>query len=676
MLEVIKRDGTIVPFDIYKINAAITKAFDSLHKQYDETIIELLSLRVSAAFQDRVQGRRIHVEDIQDCVENVLSLAGYTDVAKAYILYRKQRENVREIEMMKIEYKNIVDRYLKNEHEKSGDDYLSLYSVGGLILSNSAAITKNYWLSTIYDPQISRAHQEGDIYIHDLDMLTADSAGWSLKQLLKNGLQGMDKRIVSRPASHLFTACNQLVNFLGIMQNEWAGAQSIAGFDTYLAPFVKKDQMDQESVYKAVEAFIYGVNIPSRWGTQSPFSTVSFDWTVPSDLKEEKATIGGRLQDFTYGQCHAEMKQIQKAFLSILLEADSSGRSFPFPIPVVVIGDDFDWDDQEMNALLFEVSAKYGAPYYLKNKEAIQQTRNHTYSMDQLYLKALGYFGYGENTGSIGTVTLNLPRLTFLSVDETDFFERLNAMMDLMARCLQTKRRVLESLLQNGLYPYTKHFMGSFQHVFGTFGIVGMNEACMNAPWLKKDLSDPAAQDFSCRVLDHMHQRLYVYQEQYNSLFNLEATPGESVSYRLASLDREKFPKMKLEKKYYTNSTDLPVNYTEDVFEALDIEQKFLSKYTGGSVFHVHLKKRIPHWKQCMKLVNQIATHYNVSCFTISPTYCVCSEHGYFAGDLRECPVCAQKMEIWSRVAGYYQPVERWNEGKKEEFIQRQNYEV
>lgn len=671
MIQVIKRDNSVVAFDIHKIEAAIQKAFASLNKETDDSIIELLSLRVTSEFSEQIKDGKIPVEQIQDCVEYVLSVTGYADVAKAYILYRKQRENVREFQKVSQVHKKIMDAYLHVDKTLPNDDRLSTYSIGGLILSNSGAITKNYWTHFIYDEQIVQAHEQGDIYIHDLDMLTGDSCGWSIRPLLEHGLSGLNHKIDSRPPKHLFSACNQLINFLGILQNEWAGAQCIPSFDTYLAPFVKVDHLDEKNIQQCIETFIYGVNIPARWGSQAPFSTISFDWTVPEDLKNQKVLIGGVKQNFVYGDCLAEMKMIQKAFFKTLLEADQSGRSFPFPIPNINIKEDFDWQDDDLNALLFEVAAKYGSPYFAHHSRYERETMT---DYHRLYEKPSGFFGYGENQGSIGMITINMPRLTHQSKNEQDFFEKLDKLMDLVARTLDVKRQILNQFLQAGLYPYTRHYLNSFDTCFGTFGVIGMNEACEMANWIQSDLGNEQAQDFVVKVLIHMKNRLYLYQEKYHSFFNLEATPGERVSYELVQKDREWLPDNA--KSYYTNSANLPVNYTDDVFEALTIQQRFLPLFTGGAAFHVYIPERIVHWQDCMHLVHQMIDHYLVPYFTISPTYSICNKDGYIPGSNSVCPVCNEKVEVWARMAGYYQPIQYWNESKRQEFIERQDYQL
>lgn len=675
-MQVIKRDGTIVDFDILKIKTAIEKSFISCQKGYDNDILDLLSLRVSADMQEKIEDGKVHVEDIQDSVEKILSITGYADVAKAYILYRKKRENVRDIESSAMDYQKIVDMYLNGQPVQ--DNLLSMVSVGGLMLSNSASITRNYWMTSVYDDEVRQAHQQGDIYIHALDMLTAYSAGWSLRQLLSTGLSGSRRKIASKPAKHLYSACSQLVNFLGIMQNEWAAAQCIPSFDTYLAPFVKSDSMTMEEVQKCMETLIYGVNMPSRWGSQAPFSTITMDWNVPDDLKDQNAIVGGVEQDFTYGDCQMEMEMIQQAFLQTLLDADISGRSFPFPIPAITIDETFDWKNKERNRLLFEVTSQYGAPYFINSlKGPKRNPRQSLTDYNTMPLKPGGYFGYGENSGSIGMVTLNLPRLAYVARDKEEFYQLLDQKMDLMARALNTKRQVLSRFLEAGLYPYTKQYMESFDSCFSTFGIIGMNETCLNAQWIKEPLDSQKSIDFCVEVLSKMKEKCLEYQKKYHCFFNVEATPGESVSYKLVRSDRQMYPEMNEEDKmYYTNSTSLPVQFTDDVFEALSIQEQLQSQYTGGSTFHVFLPEGLVHWRDCMNLVHHIAKNYKIANFTISPSYSICLEHGYINGVEEKCPVCQADTEIWARIAGYYQPIEQWNQAKIKEFKERKNFIV
>ena len=688
MYQVIKRDGAIVGFDIQKISSAIKKAFNSLEKVYDENVIDFIALKVTADFSPKVKQDKISVEEIQDSVETVLSAAGYSDVAKSYILYRKQRERIRNMKSATLDYKSVVDNYLRLNDWRVKENSTVTYSVGGLILSNSGAITANYWLGEIYDEEIANAHRNCDIHLHDLSMLTGYCAGWSLKQLIKEGLGGIPGKISSSPASHLATLCNQMVNFLGILQNEWAGAQAFSSFDTYLAPFVRKDGLSYDETKKCIESFIYGVNTPSRWGTQAPFSNITLDWVCPKDLADLPAIVGGKDQDFTYGDCQPEMDMVNKAFIEIMIEGDAEGRGFQYPIPTYSITKDFDWSETENNKLLFEMTAKYGTPYF-SNYINSDMEPNDVRSMccrlrldlRELRKKSGGFFGSGESTGSVGVVTINLPRIAYQSKDKADFYRRLDRIMDISARSLKVKRNIVTKLLEEGLYPYTKRYLGSFDNHFSTIGICGMNEACLNASWLGVNLVDKRAQDFAVEVLNHMRDRLSDYQEMYGDLYNLEATPAESTAYRLAKHDVEQFPDIITASSdssapYYTNSSHLPVGYTEDIFAALDIQDRLQPLYTSGTVFHAFLGEKMPNWKSAMKLVRKIAENYELPYYTMSPTYSVCTEHGYIAGEVYECPCCHKPTEVYSRITGYYRPVQNWNVGKAEEFKERLEYDV
>ena len=688
MYQVTKRDGKIVSFDIQKISEAIKKAFDSIEKPFDDNVIDFISLKVTADFAGKVKDGRVAVEDIQDSVEKVLGEAGYGDVAKSYILYRKQREKMRNMKSTILDYKNVVDNYLRLNDWRVKENSTVTYSVGGLILSNSGAITANYWLSEIYDEEIAQAHRNCDIHIHDLSMLTGYCAGWSLKQLIQEGLGGIPGKITSSPASHLATLCNQMVNFLGILQNEWAGAQAFSSFDTYLAPFVKKDNLSYNEVKKCIESFIYGVNTPSRWGTQAPFSNITLDWVCPKDLENVPAIVGGKDQPFTYGDCKKEMDMVNKAFIEIMIEGDAQGRGFQYPIPTYSITKDFDWSETENNKLLFEMTAKYGTPYfsnYINSDMEPSDVRSMCcrlrLDLRELRKKSGGFFGSGESTGSVGVVTINLPRIAYLSKDKEDFYRRLDRIMDLSARSLKIKRTVITKLLDEGLYPYTKRYLGTFDNHFSTIGLVGMNEACLNACWLGVSLGDKRAQDFAIEVLNHMRGRLSDYQEMYGDLYNLEATPAESTSYRLAKHDTEQFPDIITassdeKSPYYTNSSHLPVGYTDDIFEALDVQDKLQTLYTSGTVFHAFLGEKMPDWRSAAKLVRTIAENYELPYYTLSPTYSVCAEHGYLAGEVYQCPHCGRPTEVYSRITGYYRPVQNWNVGKTEEFKERRTYDI
>ena len=689
MYRVVKRDGKTVDFDLSKIRNAIEKAFNACRMEYNPDTIDFLALKVTADFELKIKDGVVSVENIQDSVETVLIKAGYDEVAKAYILYRKQREKIRNVNETLLDYKKVVDNYLQISDWRVKENSTVTYSVGGLILSNSGAVTANYWLSEVYDEEIANAHRNADIHIHDLSMLTGYCAGWSLKQLIQEGLGGVPGKITSSPANHLSTLCNQMVNFLGIMQNEWAGAQAFSSFDTYLAPFVKKDNLSYKEVKQCIQSFVYGVNTPSRWGTQSPFTNVTLDWTVPNDLAELNCIVGGKETDFRYKDCVKEMAMVNKAFIEIMIEGDANGRGFQYPIPTYSITKDFDWSDTENNRLLFEMTAKYGTPYfsnYINSDMEPSDVRSMCcrlrLDLRELRKKSGGYFGSGESTGSVGVVTINMPRIAYLAKDEADFYARLDKLMDISARSLKVKRTVITKLLENGLYPYTKRYLGTFNNHFSTIGLVGMNEACLNANWIRKDMTHKEAQDFTVNVLNHMRERLSDYQEEYGDLYNLEATPAESTAYRLAKHDVKRYPdiitaaKTKNDTPYYTNSSHLPVGYTEDIFSALDIQDKLQTLYTSGTVFHAFLGEKLPDWKAAANLVRKIAENYKLPYYTMSPTYSVCKNHGYIAGEVYKCPECGENTEVYSRITGYYRPVQNWNDGKTQEFKDRKVYDI
>ena len=690
MFQVKKRDGALVDFDMSKISTALSKAFNAVNINYNADILNMLTLRVSADFSKKIKDNVISVEDVQDSVEVVLIQAGYVEVAKAYILYRKQREKVRNIKSTLVDYKKVVDDYLKVADWRVKENSTVTYSVGGLILSNSGAVTANYWLSEVYDEEIAEAHRAADIHIHDLSMLTGYCAGWSLRQLIKEGLGGVPGKITSSPASHLSTLCNQMVNFLGIMQNEWAGAQAFSSFDTYLAPFVKVDNLTYKEVKQCIQSFIYGVNTPSRWGTQSPFTNITLDWVVPNDLAEMNAIVGGKEMDFKYKDCVEEMRMVNKAFIEIMIEGDANGRGFQYPIPTYSITRDFDWSETENNKLLFEMTAKYGTPYfsnYINSDMEPSDVRSMCcrlrLDLRELRKKSGGFFGSGESTGSVGVVTINMPRIAYLSATEEEFYDRLKRLMDISARSLKVKRETISKLLEAGLYPYTKRYLGTFNNHFSTIGLVGMNEACLNARWVKKDLTTAEAQSFTKNVLNFMRNKLSDYQELYGDLYNLEATPAESTSFRLAKHDRKRYPDIITasdtdanKTPYYTNSSHLPVGYTEDIFSALDIQDDLQTLYTSGTVFHAFLGQKLPDWKAAANLVKKIAENYKLPYYTMSPTYSVCADHGYISGEVYTCPVCGKTTEVYSRITGYYRPVQNWNDGKRAEFADRKVYNI
>ena len=688
MLNIRKRDGALEEFKLEKISKAIEKAFMAEHKFYNEDIINMLSLRVVAQMNSKINNEVIDIEDVQDSVEVTLIQAGYVDVARSYMLYRKARANLRDQKATDLDYKKTVDNYLKINDWRVKENSTVTYSVGGLILSNSGAVTANYWLSEVYDQEIGAAHKNADIHIHDLSMLTGYCAGWSLKQLIQEGLGGVVGKITSAPANHLSTLCNQMVNFLGIMQNEWAGAQAFSSFDTYLAPFVKKDNLSYKEVKQCIQSFIYGVNTPSRWGTQAPFTNITLDWVVPNDMAELNAIVGGKECDFKYKDCVKEMAMVNKAFIEVMIEGDANGRGFQYPIPTYSITRTFDWSETENNKLLFEMTAKYGTPYfsnYINSDMEPSDVRSMCcrlrLDLRELRKKSGGFFGSGESTGSVGVVTINMPRIAYLALDKEDFYARLDKIMDIAARSLKVKRNTITKLLDAGLYPYTKRYLGTFNNHFSTIGLVGMNETCLNARWIKKDLTNKEAQEFTKEVLNHMRNKLSDYQELYGDLYNLEATPAESTAYRLAKHDKEKYPDIITASEegrtpYYTNSSHLPVSFTDDIFAALDIQDELQTLYTSGTVFHAFLGEKLPTWKSCMNLVRKIAENYHLPYYTMSPTYSVCKEHGYLVGEQYICPKCGARTEVYSRITGYYRPIQNWNDGKSEEFLNRKTYNI
>ncbi len=690
MENVIKRDGSTVRFEAEKIENAVAKAFVSTEEIPTKdipTMARAIELIVETSFSNKGK-RDAGVEEIQDEVEKALMTCGYQKTAKAYILYRSSHEKVREAASTFIDYKKLVDGYIgKDKDWRVKENSTVTLSLGGFILSNSGSVTANYWLSEVYDPEIAEAHRRCFFHLHDLSMLSGYCAGWSLKQLITDGLGGVTGRITSAPAKHLSTLCNQMVNFLGIMQNEWAGAQAFSSFDTYLAPFVKVDHLDFHEVKQCIQSFIYGVNTPSRWGTQAPFTNITLDWTVPEDMKNLPALVGGKNVDFTYGDCKAEMDMVNKAFIEIMIEGDANGRGFQYPIPTYSITKDFDWSENENNRMLFEMTAKYGTPYFsnyinsdMKPSDVRSMCCRLRLDLRELRKKSGGYFGSGESTGSIGVVTLNLPRIAYLSKDKEDFYRLLDRYMDIAARSLDIKRDVITKLMDQGLYPYTKRYLGTFKNHFSTIGLVGMEECLENARWYHGgDLTTESGNASAAKILNHMRERLSDYQEKYNCLFNLEATPAESTTYRFAKHDKSEFPDIITAAKegqapYYTNSSHLPVSYTSDIFKALEMEDNLQVLYTSGTVFHAFLGEKLPDWRSAASLVKKIASNFRLPYFTLSPTYSVCTEHGYIPGEHFTCPTCGHEAEVYSRITGYYRPVKNWNDGKFSEFKNRMTY--
>jgi len=688
-MNVIKRDGTVVPFNPEKIAAAIEKAFKACGLPLTEYRKNIIVSNVLTEIETEYKDGDISVESIQDKVEPVLASMAPYKVARAFATYRDKHANIRNAMNSVINFKDLVDGYLKKSDWRVKENSTVQFTLGGLILSNSGAVTANYWLNEVYDDEIGKAHKDCLIHLHDLSMLSAYCAGWNLKQLILEGITGVSGRIASAPANHLSTLAQQMVNFLGIMQNEWAGAQAFSSFDTYLAPFVKADNLSYKEVKQCIQSFVFGVNIPSRWGTQAPFTNITLDWNIPKDIAPLPAIVGGKEMPFTYGDCQAEADMVNRAFLEVMNEGDANGRGFQYPIPTYSITKDMDWSASENSKLLFEMTAKYGTPYFANyvNSDMDPSDVRSMCCRLRLDLRELrrrngGFFGAGESTGSIGVVTLNLPHIAYLSENEDDFWQRLDYAMDLAARSLKIKRTVLSELLERGLYPYTKHYLGNFGNHFSTIGLVGGNEMCLNAKWLGKDLTDPDSQMFVEKMLNHMRERLSDYQELYpGDLYNLEATPAESTSYRFAKHDKKNFPDIITAGDasgvpYYTNSTNLPVGYTDDVFDALDVQDRFQPLYTSGTVFHTFLGEKLPSWESARALVRKITSNYKLPYISISPTYSVCSEHGYLTGEHFTCPVCNKPAEVYSRITGYYRPVQNWNDGKGQEYKDRREYDV
>ncbi len=693
MITVIKRTGERVDYDGTRIQNAVKNALVATGEVTDMRV-DLIPLLLSTLVEEQLTQEHPNkkdfdasVEHIQDLVECTLMKQGLYRTAKEYILYRSQHAKVRDQKAAVLDVKQTIESYVgPNKDWRVKENATVSLSLGGLILSNSSAITANYWLNEVYDNEIAVAHKSASLHIHDLGMLSGYCAGWSLKQLIQEGLGGVEGRISSSPASHLSTLCAQAVNFLGVMQNEWAGAQAFSSFDTYLAPFVKKDNLSYKEVKQCLQSFVYGVNTPSRWGTQPPFTNITLDWVIPADMKNLPAIVGGKEMPFTYGDCQHEVDMVNKAFLDIMLHGDANGRGFQYPIPTYSITKDFDWSNTENNRLLFEMTAKYGTPYfsnYINSDMEPSDVRSMCcrlrLDLRELRKKAGGYFGAGESTGSIGVVTLNLPQIAYLSSNEDAFLLRLDRLMDTAARSLNTKRTVINRLLDEGLYPYTKRYLGSFSNHFSTIGIVGMNEAARNACWLHTDLTTDEGQAFAKRVLTHMRTRLQDYQEKYGDLFNLEATPAESTSYRFAKHDKLAYPDIitaaeEGETPFYTNSSHIPVGATDDIFDALDLQDELQVLYNSGTVFHAFLGEKLPSWESAAALVKKIAENYHLPYYTLSPTYSVCRNHGYLAGEKWTCPYCGEKTEVYSRITGYYRPLQNWNEGKSQEYQKRTPY--
>jgi ribonucleoside-triphosphate reductase len=664
---IVRREGDVERYDRNRITEAICKAFAAVNKEVDRAFYDRKAGELTADVERKIEQMMAKrhpnsipaIEEIQDLVEDALIESQETAVAKAYILYRAKHEAMRDAKRLMLDIDGTMDGYLKQVDWRVNENANVNYSLGGLILHNSGSITANYWLKNIYTPEIADAHRNADFHIHDLSMFSGYCAGWSFRQLIQEGLGGVPDKIKSKPAKHLSTLMQQAVNFLGCLQNEWAGAQAFSSFDTYVAPFVRADKMTDKEVKQCLQSFVFGVNTPSRWGSQAPFTNITLDWTVPDDLRDKKAIAGGKELDFTYGDCKPEMDRVNRLFIELMLEGDADGRGFQYPIPTYNITKDFDWEHENVH-LLFEMTARYGTPYFqnfinsdLNPSDVRSMCCRLQLDKRELRKRGGGLFGSDEFTGSVGVVTINLPRIGYLSRTEDEFFSRLTEMMRLARDSLMIKRKVVTNLLKSGLFPYTKHYLSTLDNHFNTIGLVGMNEALRNFLGRNVTTATTEGRDFALKILRFMRGKLADFQEETGELFNLEATPAESTSYRLAKHDKERYPNIIAagdDQPYYTNSSQLPVAHTEDVFDALDMQEDLQRAYTGGTVFHVFLGEAIEDWHACRDLVKAIASNYRIPYFTISPTFSVCPVHGYLAGEHFNCPKCKAEAQGELRV--------------------------
>lgn len=681
-IKVIKRDSTKVDFDKERIKNAIFKAGQATD-EFDLPEAQ----KISASVQHYIEKSKnftkgISVEEIQDLVEFALVNKGHFKTARAYIVYREKRAQSRSAENVAVDVGKTINEYIQQKDWRVNANANQGFSLGGLILNASGKLTANYWLNFIYSKEVRDAHTDGDFHIHDLDMFTGYCAGWSLRQLLEEGLNGVPGKVESAPPKHLETAVAQMVNFLGTLQNEWAGAQAFSSFDTFLAPFVKKGRLCYKHVKQSIQQFVFNLNVPSRWGTQTPFTNITIDWVCPDDLKDKRPIIGGEEQDFTYGECQQEMDLLNRVFIEVMTEGDYRGRVFTFPIPTYNITKNFDWDNENAK-MLFTMTAKYGIPYFQNfiNSELNPGDVRSMCCRLQLDLRELrsrggGLFGSAEMTGSIGIVTINMARIGYLSKNKEEFFKRLERLMDLAKTSLEIKRKIIESNIEKGLLPFTKRYLPDLHNHFSTIGLNGTNECCLN--FTGDDISTEKGRDFSLEILEYMKNKLADYQEETKHFYNLEATPAEGTTYRFAKEDKARFPGIIQAgtdlAPYYTNSTHLPVGYTDDPFAALQHQDELQKKYTGGTVLHMFLGERIYDWQTCKSFVKKIAYQFHLPYYTITPTFSVCPTHGYITGEVKECTKCNEPCEVWSRVMGYFRPVDQWNKGKKSEYEERKEY--
>lgn len=682
ILKVRKRDGRIADFDQNKITEVIWKAAQSVGGT-DKSLSEELSGKVVKFLEEKFADRLLNVEEVQDAVEKVLVENGHYKTAKAYILYREQHKKIRESKDFLVDTRSLVNGYLERADWKVRENANVPFSFAGLLWHGLGTILEYYALNYVYPIEIAEAHKEGDIHLHNLSMsLTGYCAGWSLRQLLLEGFGGPFGKVDSGPPKHLSSALGQLVNFNGTLQNEWAGAQAFSSFDTYMAPYVRKDKLDYGQVKQAMQEFIFNSNVSSRWGSQVPFTNLTLDWNAPNDLKDQPVIIG-KEQYGVYGDYQKEMDMVNKAFIEVLGAGDAKGRVFAFPIPTYNITKDFNWNSDNTHSL-FEMTAKYGLPYFQNfiksdlNPNDVRAMCCHlSLDLRELRNKTGGLFGFGESTGSVGVVTINLPRIGFLSKDETEFFERLDRAMYIAMQSLELKRKFVTRNIETGLLEYTKRYLGNLDYHFSTIGLIGMNEACLN--FLGEGIATDNGKKFAIKVLKFMRDKLIEYQETTGNIYNLEATPAEGTSYRFALLDKKKYPAIKTagEKvSYYTNSTHLPVNFTDDLFAALKHQEDLQRLYTGGTVFHAFLGEALNDGVETAALVKKIVSTFAIPYVTITPTFSICPNHGYISGEHFTCPTCKSTCEVYSRVVGYLRPVQLWHDGKQEEFRQRLEYKV
>ncbi len=658
---VTKRDGTLAPFDNTKIFNAINKA-GTTTGEFGEEESQLLTAQVLKVLKHKFAESLPSIEQIQDVVEQVLISANYFATAKAYILYRDQRNRMRTDKKVMVDVESSINEYLERLDWRVNANANQGYSNGGLILNVSGKVTANYWLSHVYPANVGEAHRNGDIHIHDLDMLAAYCAGWSLKNLLHEGFNGVPGKAEAGPAKHLSAAIGQMVNFMGTLQNEWAGAQAFSSVDTYLAPYVRVDKLSYDQVEQAFQELIYNLNVPSRWGSQTPFTNFTFDWVCPEDLREKHPIIAGVEQDFTYGDLKEEMHMINKAYIKVMMKGDIKGRPFTFPIPTYNMTPDFPWED-ENTELLFEMTAKYGLPYFqnfinsvLKPGQIRSMCCRLQLDLRELLARGNGLFGSAEQTGSIGVVTFNCARLGYVyKGNEAGLFARVDELMNIARTSLEIKRKVIQRLIDNGLYPYTKRYLGTLRNHFSTIGVNGINEMILNYTDGKENIATPWGQDFAEKFLDYIRAQMVKIQEETGHMYNLEATPAESATYRFAREDKKRFPNIiqagTKENPYYTNSSQLPVGFTDDPFEALDLQARLQTKYTGGTVLHLYMGQKLSSAKVCRDLVRKVLTNYRLPYITITPTFSVCPKHGYISGEHKYCPICDEEKMAEKRAA-------------------------